>query len=207
MCYSSNDSIIGYLIGTVSSLLLITTKQTDFVVIGYFFLFVTQMQLFDYIFWNNQDCDFINKTATKLAITVNQLQPLVLIGLQLLFGLNISQFSVALVLLYALFALPYTKNALESVKCTLPKNDLLFWEWNTLSSNHIVYALFLASLIVSGFNFSKSWIQWFTAMASIASFFIAHKIPTLNQSVGRIWCYFAAFMPAIYYIIHSLTYA
>ena len=58
MCYSAQDSMIAYIFGTVSNIyLFINSKNTDEKIISLFLLFVSQMQLFDFLFWINKKCN------------------------------------------------------------------------------------------------------------------------------------------------------
>jgi hypothetical protein len=198
MCFTANDSLLAYVIGTITSIVLIQSPNSNFVVLGYFFLFVTQMQIFDFIFWKNQSCSWINTLATKLAIVFNHLQPILLLALQSIYGLSLSTPSLIIGILYAVTTSVYSFNALREVDCTLPVHGFMNWKWNALPGNTLVYGLFLASFVASSFNFSVPWIRWVTALTSVFSFIVAQKTPILNAVPGRIWCYYAALIPAFY---------
>ena len=66
MCYTANDSLIGYIINSISSILLYNiSNDSQYKVIALFLLFVGQMQIFDFAFWKNQSCNSINQIITK----------------------------------------------------------------------------------------------------------------------------------------------
>ena len=95
MCYTSKDSLIAYIIGTVSNIYLFyNSRNSDEKVISIFFLFVSQMQLFDYLFWKNKECKKNNKLITKFAIIFNHLQPVVLFLLLKYFKYDINKYAI-----------------------------------------------------------------------------------------------------------------
>ncbi len=219
MCYTANDSITTYIINLLSSTLLFySTESTDMKIIAIFFAFVGQMQLFDYMFWTNTLCNEQNKIATKLAIIFNHMQPIVLYLLIWFYNYNQSKISNIIIILYTVFVIQYTikiwpdKNCkqipnTQSVCCSLPinpddKETVIDWEWNGKTNSHIIYALFLASLTASSFDLQNNKILF--ATINIATYFISTKIPKLNQSVGRLWCYIAAFVPWTFYVQANL---
>lgn len=204
MCFTAQDSLLAYVIGTIMSVLLIQSSGSDYTVLGYFFLFVTQMQLFDFLFWITPSCTLVNTIVTKLAILVNHLQPIVLLGAQYLCGLQLSLPSLIIGLIYTVPTSIYTLRAFIDVGCTRPNKNVMIWDWNAQSGNKLVYGTFLASLVASSFNFNAPWIRWLTAVTSVFSFVVAHKTPILNVSPGRIWCYYAALIPGLYLLLRQL---
>lgn len=200
MCYTANDSLIAYTIGMFSSLYLTTKSSVSLKILGYFFMFVTQMQLFDFLFWKNTTCNLINLVATKLAILVNHLQPILLFGLLLYFNVSTTLLSKVILILYIILMIPFTISGF-SINCTLPKNGIMYWAWNDLPNKYLVYGLFLLSLVSSGFNLPNTQLGVLFSTASLLSFIVSHKIPVLNQSVGRIWCYLASFAPIFFSLI------
>jgi hypothetical protein len=206
MCYTAIDSILGYILNSVSSILLynISSDDIQFRIVSLFLLFVGQMQLFDYMFWKNPSCNIINQITTKAAISVNHLQPIVLFLLQTFYGIKQSSFSLIILCLYIGVGIFYNIKAFSTVTCTKPVEDILKWSWNELPGNYIYYLLFIAYLVVASFNFKDTVFQLFSAFVSILTFFIAHKTPVLNKSVGRIWCYYAALMPLAYIGLYGL---
>ncbi len=163
-----------------------------------FLLFVGQMQIFDFAFWKNQNCNILNKIITKLAITFNHLQPVILFLLQTLYGFKQSFLSLSIFILYLFFGIFYNENAFSSVNCTLPVNGIMKWKWNHLTGNMLYYLFFIGYLIVASFNFKNITFSILSAIIVFFTILIAHKTPVLNISTGRIWCYYAAFMPIVF---------
>jgi hypothetical protein len=207
MCYTAKDSLNAYIINLISSFLLFfNTSDTDFKIISMFFLFVGQMQMFDYLFWTNKECNKTNKYVTRTAIIFNHLQPVILFLLLNFYEYQQNPLALISIILYSVFAIQYTIKiwpdencqVSDSVCCSLPhnpddKDQVINWQWNHQPSNRIVYALFLIYLTFGGLSFKNNKLLF--VLLNLGSFFISTKIPKLNQSVGRIWCYMASLMP------------
>jgi hypothetical protein len=205
--YTANDSLIGYIINSISSIILYNiSNDAQYKVIALLLLFVGQMQILDYGFWKNQTCSAVNTILTKLAIVVNHLQPLVLILLQGAFGFKQSPAALILFGFYIIFGIFYNIDALTQIDCTLPEDGIMKWKWNSLSGYQYYYFFFMAYLIVAAFNFKSTTVSIATALATIITILVATKTPILNKSFGRIWCYYAALMPiafiGLYYFTH-----
>jgi hypothetical protein len=208
MCYTANDSLLGYIINSISSILLYNiSNDAQYKVIALFLLFVGQMQIFDFTFWKNQSCNTPNKIATKLAITFNHLQPIVLLLLQGFYGFKQSALSLIIFAFYIIFGVFYNIEAFSEIKCTLPVNGIMKWKWNDLDGKDFYYFFFIAYLAVASFNFKDTSFKIFGAIVTVLTIFVASKTPILNISLGRIWCYYAALMPlafiALYYFNHA----
>ena len=79
MCYSAESSIKSYMIGGISSLLLLTFKNSTATFYGLFFFVVIQMQLIEYFLWNNQSCNWTNRFVSKFIPIELALQVFILI--------------------------------------------------------------------------------------------------------------------------------
>lgn len=208
MCYTAKDSLLGYIINNISSILLYNiSNNAQYKVMALFLLFVGQMQIFDFGFWKNQSCNSLNKFITKIAIAFNHLQPIVLYLLQTLYGFKQSAFSLTILLLYIVFGIFYNYEAFSEINCTLPVNGVMKWKWNFLSGKNIYYLFFIAYLAIASFNFKDILFQIVSLSVSLLTFIIAHKTPVLNISTGRIWCYYAAFMPLVFLGLYYFNHA
>ena len=208
MCYTANDSLLGYIINSISSILLYNvSNDAQYKVMALFLLFVGQMQIFDFAFWKNQSCNTLNHLATKLAIAFNHLQPIVFYLLQTLYGFKQSALSLTTLLFYVVFGIFYNYEAFSKINCTLPVQGIMKWKWNHLPGKELYYLFFIAYLGVASFNFKDSIFQIVSLLISVLTFFIAHKTPILNISTGRIWCYYAAFMPLIFLGLYYFNHA
>lgn len=204
MCYTPEDSLVAYGINTIFCVILwFVTKTADYKVIAAFLFFVGQMQLFDYLFWEQPACTTGNWLTTKLAILFNHAQPLVLGGLLVAFGLPLSAAAAASLALYTLLAIPYTWTQLRDVNCTQPKGGIMVWEWNHGQYNMPVYAAHLATLALAGFSFRDAVVRQVAPIVALLTFFVASKIPRLNISKGRIWCYIASFTALPFLVLND----
>jgi len=198
MCFTAQDSLNAYLINLIGSIVvfLITTDR-QIRLLCLFFLFVGQMQLFDYIFWLNNSCNLLNKITTKTAIIFNHLQPIILVLLMFIYGFNVNNFTQSIFIAYVLMSLLYNYDALKNVDCTKSENNLMKWKWNNRKLNGFYYALFLLLLVLVGLNLPNRRIGILFSFLSVLSFFVATKRPILNISIGRIWCYYASLFPLL----------
>lgn len=213
MCYTAEDSLNAYIINLVSSILLfINAKNNDIKIVSLFLLFVGQMQLFDYIFWKNTQCNETNKYITRVAIIFNHLQPVILYLLISYYGYEQNSLSKIIFISYIITVLVYTiklwpnydcvENTNVGVCCSLPTGSdpkVMYWKWNHLSGNMTVYILFLLYITVAWINLDNS--KWF-GLISLSTFLISMKIPPLNLSMGRLWCYIASLIPALMLFIN-----
>ena len=160
MCYTSSTSIKAFIIGVISSLLLVySSNNNDYKIIGYFFLFVSCMQLFDALFWNYPPPLETNKIATKFAILFNHLQPIVLF--LLINHYNKGQIhtgSKLLTLFYTIIITIYTISLWNKVNYTTVtdrSSPSLDWEWNRQKFSSFVYfiGLFIGLSIFTVFCF------------------------------------------------------
>jgi hypothetical protein len=212
MCYNSQDSLNAYLINLVSCIILFNkSSNTDMKIASIFFLFVGQMQILDYIFWENNECSSINKLTTKIAILFNHLQPIVLFLLFNYYNYEQTTISKIILLLYTLFVIDYTIKLWPEENCeieinekvcySLPLADLsiIKWKWNSQPNSYVIYTLFLVYLFSASFNFKNY--KYLYCMSSIGSFLIGSKIPKLNIGLGRAWCYIASFSPLFFLFV------
>ena len=204
MCITAFDSLIVYFTNIFSNILLYNYGKTkDCKVTALFLSFVGQMQIIDYLFWKNLECSSFNTKITQLGIVFNHLQPVVLIYLQNAFGLRISKASLVMVVLYSVFAVFYSAENFMNVKCTTLslKNNVVFWQWNKEKYNPIMYSLFLASLLTSFGNFENKTFGYMMMFIGISTLIMGNLKPKLNESPGRMWCYYTAITPLLILMI------
>jgi hypothetical protein len=151
MCYSKEVSFITYTIGTISSLLLYNRKKTALKINGLFFLFVTQMQMIDYLIWNNNECNKFNMDISYIGAILNHFQPIVLYILIKYFNtkLNEKQKNILdmIIIIYLLSLLNYNKNINpECTEVTPDTKPYLKWNWNYKPNSLTFYIIFIASL-------------------------------------------------------------
>jgi hypothetical protein len=208
MCYSSSTSIKAFSIGVISSLLLVyLSSKKDYKIIGYFFLFVVLMQLYDAIFWNyppiNKSFSKTNEIATKFAIIFNHLQPIVLYLLIYYYNKGkIDKSSKWLTLFYTIVIIIYTLNLWNKVKYTKVterSSPSLDWEWNHQFGAPFVYFIFLITLIVLFYQNVKIGGKLAAFLTLISFLFSLYKYQ-IKANTGRFWCFFSAYAPLLFLI-------
>jgi len=226
MCYSEDQSQKSFIINLVTCYALYTYKSNspNHKILALFLGFVGLMQLFDLIFWKNQNIKDpyqanVNYTTTKIAMFANHLQPIILAYLIYLFTGSLGSVSKLLLPIYIVVISLYTIQSYKNINYTLQEsisiNDLLFhdpkdnrirttlkWEWNIQKNSLFVYILFLITLLVLAyenfkypFNIVLAFINLFT--------FILSAYYYKGQSLGRFWCKFAAWVPLFFIIISN----
>jgi hypothetical protein len=198
MCYSAKASAYAFVTNCVGSLLLMQFHPA----LGGFFMFVGLMQLFDLIFWLNQEeGSTTNWVATKSAMITNHLQPVVFALLLLrVNGTTFSASTKTLLVAYIICASIYSLNAWLHTSHTVVTNKSypsLYWEWNNLPGSSIVYSLLLTcfvALSLEGFQFP---LNIALSIFTVVSFFLSAYYYKGQTAVGRFWCYFAAYAPLL----------
>lgn len=205
MCYSLNASKSALYINIISCFVLYFsfTKETETThkILALFFFFVGFMQLFDWIFWENQntidsDQAYNNYVFTKIAMIFNHLQPIVFGLLIWYFTNKIGYYSKIILVIYSLFISSYTINAYSKINYTLTRKvknkEILYWEWNYLDNYDFIYILFLLCLSIIAFeNFEYPLNMVLTCFCIFSLLFSVNK----HNSVGRFWCNFTSVFP------------
>jgi len=159
------------------------------------------MQLIEYFFWNNQECNNINKNITKVGIIINHLEPFVLY-LALLYYLpnNIKPWMNYYMLFYLIISIIYTYNAFTN-ECTLVKYDTppyIFWSWNRKKYFEEYYILFLLTLCILIYHVSNDKRKTiYSILYSLILFLVSFIFYEDKKPTGSVWCFIAAFVPYI----------
>jgi hypothetical protein len=159
------------------------------------------MQLFDWIFWDNQgisnfDQEYNNYIFTKIAMIFNHLQPIVLGLLIWYFTNKIGYYSKYILIIYILFVSSYSLNSYFKINHTLTKTikgkKIIYWEWNYFNGANFIYMLFLLCLSIltlENFEYPLNIILTCFSVFSLVYSFNKHN------SVGRFWCSYASIFP------------
>lgn len=209
MCFNYKVSFLTFVIGTVSSLLLIKygnkAYKIDNIVFGTFAFFIAAIQLMDFLFWidiNNKIG--INYITTLLGPLLNVGQPIILYLIKLIYlrpkllDFTITDVSVLILNILYLFYLihMYITFISSSKLVTSTKYGHLYWPWIEYSNPYYYLILFAINLFyLTNFTYSL-WVFLITYFL----LYISYKY--FYYSVGELWCFFGAFLP-IYMIIIS----
>lgn len=203
MCYTLSVSRNSFLLNIASCLLLYTysARYPDGKILSLFFAYVGLMQLFDWIFWENQEKNNVNFIFTKIAMIVNHTQPLLLGGLILLFKGKIQDLGLLLLVMYTILSLIYTVSSFNDIDYTLVKLEdgkkSLYWQWNFKYNNGYVYALFVLVLGILAYQNLNSPMNVLFTIVNFITFYLAHD---KNTSIGRIWCNYASLVPVVFFL-------
>lgn len=203
MCYSKDLSLTSFLFGITASITLITfgneessdTNKT----IGYYYLFITLMQLVEYLIWSDIECkNGLNKFASLTGPILNHLQPLVLlifanmyIKSNKIIDFDILLFINGLYLLYTIIKyLKYIQN--KDNFCVKP-NDYghLDWTWK----HDFNYTLYVIVNFINLVNYYNN----INLMTSIVLSYILLIISIFkyNKNIGEIWCLMVTGIPFV----------
>lgn len=210
MCYSKEASKNIFILNIIISYILFNYNfpSNSHKILALFFLFVGFMQLFDWIFWSNQDIlnpsqASINYNFTKIAMIFNHLQPIILAILIYIYKGHLPIVSQYIILLYTIVITLYTINSYNKIKYTkisiYPK-PTLEWNWNVQSYYPIVYLIFLLTLCILFYQNFDYPANIFFIFFSVSTFIFSISYFKL-KTIGRFWCKIAAFAPLIIMIL------
>jgi len=208
MCISKNVSIIAFTIGIIGSLLLYHfgnkkyTKENK--IYSLFLFYVIFMQLFDYIFWVDQDnSKNLNYLFSYIAPIFNYSQPTILYLLKLYINnIKINTYYDKLILLlnifYVIISIFCFKNYInDKPVLTVKKDSHLNWKW----TNHISIFYFILFIINIFYNSVINY-SIMAAFLIFFSLFISSKYT--NNFIGEIWCFIASIGPLFFLIASYL---
>ncbi len=205
MCFSPLASLSTFIIGIIGAILCLTLGTSTDKLVGLFFGFVSSMQGIEFLLWENQTCNQMNKIVSVLGMVLNHLQPIVLSILILLLNHDLSLLSKQIIIIstiiYAVVITAYSLQFKSDDGCTI-KNEYshLEWDWNGMKNRTLVYLLFLFMLILLfyiGTPDKKSGI--ILSAISLISYLISYFIYKDQRVVGSLWCLFASFTPVLWY--------
>jgi hypothetical protein len=204
MCFSAKTSLITFLLGTTFSILLIKygnpTYKSDNYVFGIMLLFISAIQLMDFTFWMDlKNTMGLNKLATIIGPLLNVGQPTIFYIIKLLYFkpdvLSATNFNWQVMVINALYALYllymyFRFITTEKQLITTTSNGHLDWPWlkYTTSYYNLIFAINIFYL--TDFNYSLG-------MFIITYFFLYLSYKWFPYSIGELWCFFGAFIPAI----------
>jgi hypothetical protein len=200
MCFSSDSSLFTFITGIISSLLLIYYGNKKYnkenLSFGLFFIYVSFMQLFDYLFWNDLDNKKkINEKITLIAPIFNWSQPLFIFIVKLFVykNFNLLLFNIINFIYFICISINYYNfitNEKELIT-TVNKENHLLWRWKKYL-NKIFYLLFstLNIFYLTKFKYSLFVFILGTFSLILSNYFFKYE-------TSEIWCFFGVFIPLI----------
>jgi len=201
MCWSIESSKNAYIIGTLSSLILLIKGNNMYKNIGLFFLAVAQMQLLEYFIWSDQGCGYINNNALILGSYI--------FDITILSKSLMSNITIFVVLFEVITSILYLYITRKELVCSLPiKNKGI--EWNIGQSNIIgsdvirnIWATIYFSIL---FAFPLLWkgdlIKYLFCFIMIGSYTLVRVQNEITWQSR--WCFPASIIPVIYVVLMLL---
>jgi len=209
MCYNKETSLRTFLITLFSSIFLIYRNYENDRLLATIFIAVSLMQLAEYFMWIDQKCNMMNHYATKFALIVLCIQPLIFLLSTYYYGnLTINKryilYLFVLVLILSSIITIYTI-IYPNKLCTKPRypRNHLNWDINPILKTipsiltNLFFILYFLSPLVLLFLKSKIEGIFYILLYGITLIFSLY----LNRGYGGIWksywCYTANYIPVI----------
>ena len=201
MCFNSKTSISTFLYGSITSIILIFYGNKKYSkenkIFGIFFIFISLMQLFDYLFWNDLDNKKgINKLCTIIAPLINFGQPIFLLFIKSIFYKIDNYLILGLNSIYLFnIIINYRNFILNNNLITHVEEKHLKWQWLSYFNSYF-YLIMLVINILYFTNFLYS-----LNVICITLFFLIISYQYFGYHIGEIWCFFGVFIPIIILIM------
>ena len=201
MCYNKDISIYTYIIGLISSYLLLINDKISLKILGCFFMITIQMQLVEYFLWSNNKCNSKNITISNIGAFLNFIQPIILYLAILYFNKNINKNNkqnINIVLFVYIIALIIFIIRILPIGCSI-MNDYsapyLQWSWMYEKNPSYIFTLFpIAIMLLLYFGLDKPY-NIYLSLLCIVSFILSFIIYKKQRAFGNIWCWIAVFVP------------
>lgn len=203
MCYSKDLSLASLSFGIFASLTLIFfgNKQSLSTnkAIGYFFLFVTLMQLVEYFLWIDVDCvNGYNKIGALVGPILNHIQPIVMLVFATIFLEPANLISQSIVIpaniLYMFYiGYQYTKYISNPTNLCVRtnKDNHLDWTWK----KDFNYTFYFAISFINIANFYKN--TNLIVSFGLSYLLLAISFLNFNKNIGEFWCLMVTGIPLV----------
>jgi hypothetical protein len=201
MCYNKDISIYTYIIGLVSSYLLLRNDKKNLKILGCFFMIVIQMQLVEFFLWSNTKCNITNRTISNIGAFINFIQPIMLYLAIHYYNKDITKENNKImnitIIIYIVALLLYSIN-LFPIGCSIVtelSSPYLQWGWFYKKYPYFITIMFpLALVILMYFGLDKPY-NLYISLIIMLSFILSYIIYKKQRSFGSLWCWFAVFIP------------
>lgn len=215
MCYSESVSWASLGVAWTGCAVLAMRPQAHWRVLAGALAVVGGMQLWDALLWRQQhDCTSTNAALSKAAALNNHVEPVVywLLAAWLLSPRSPCRAQAASIALQVYIAVFMVLTAWfwmlpADQQCTRIGNDGgLVWAWNRMRGSTGVYALFLVSLVLTTYAYMPAGIDHAITAAILVSFGTSYVQYRGKGEIGRMWCFYAAFLPWLAVVVTSLKF-
>lgn len=216
MCYTLEVSRNSFIINLITCYILYRSQNVTHKILALFFAFVGLMQLFDWIFWRNQDMTNTtqrrtNFAVTKVAMMANHLQPIVLAGLIMYYFKHLGILSTIILYMYTVVIIVYTASIYNKIDFTLEdkvprvfdkyERTSLYWKWNFKTHSGIVYAMFLLCLSILSYENFTFPLNITLLFINVGSFVLSGFLYK-GYDIGRFWCNIASYVPLMFLLVN-----
>lgn len=210
MCFSAELSMASLSFGIFSSLMLINfgsnkSKSTN-KAIGYFFLFVSLMQLVEFFLWIDIDCvNGFNKIGSLLGPILNHLQPVVLLILATIFlepanliSQNIVIPANIIYLIYCYYE--YIKYLQDDKNFCVRTNECEHLDWTWKKNFNYLFYFIISFINIANFYTNINLIISF----SVSYLLLLYSIFEFNKNIGEFWCLMVTGIPLLNLFIENI---
>ncbi len=202
MCINKNISFISYIIGVSSSILLFLR---GYKIEGLIYGYIAQMQIIEFLLWNNNKKNYLNKIINYIGILFTHTQPLFLYLIILIYNKNAPNDIHYLILIFIIISIAYFhKNykLLNSYTIGIPNKKELIWKIQYGKNNryYFIFTITLALLCIRGLEKHNYLNAFILTLGFIISYIKYRK----SKGVGTMWCLYIAYAPLILNIIYTI---
>lgn len=199
MCWSLQASLVTWVIGLVTGIVLLCRRLPNDIILGLLILTYSSMQLWEAMMWYDQKCGKINEFGTKLAY-IALWSHVLAIGI----GLYIEQKAILPLLIGASLLIYGIYSAPKTWLCTKPgKNGHLAWGFDA-SFYMIVFGIAIIFCLMYLRPLSHAGIISFLFLFSFAlSYWYGYSAENgAGKSViGSFWCWVCAAFAVVFLLL------
>ena len=203
MCYNKDISIYTYLIGLVSSYLLIINEKPSLKILGCFFMITIQMQLVEFFLWSNTKCNSKNILISNIGAIFNFIQPFALYFAILYYNKNITKDNKKninlVIFLYIIVLIIFIMRILP-IGCSIMNEfsaPYLQWSWMYEDTPTYIFTYFpIAIMLLLYFGLDKPY-NLYLSLVCMISFILSFIIYRKQRAFGNMWCWIAVFIPIL----------
>ena len=203
MCFTRELSLKSFIVGIGSSLALIFFGNNKFknvnLFIGLFFLFVSAMQLIDFMIWSDLKCkNKLNKIASIVGPLLNHLQPVVFVVLASYFvranPIVPNKILIVANLLYCVYVADRYKNYLQKEDMCTHTNDENHLDWKWKYNFNYILCFYSVSLL----NYAN-FVHDINILIVLVFSYLLLILPNLIwvNNVGEVWCLLVTCAPLV----------
>ena len=209
MCFSKKLSMMSFLFGIFSSLMLIifgnTKSYNANLSIGLFYIYVTSMQLVEYLIWSDLKCkNGLNKIGSLIGPLLNHFQPVILLILVSYYikSNNIISnkilYCVNIIYIFYIFYVYFGIYMKEKLCTGLNKYNHLEWSWKYTFNYYIYYIVVIINII----NYLNNKNVLIIIIINIIFHIISYY--NFNHNIGEFWCLLVTSVPLILLFIQKV---